>query len=74
MVYKYLSVHFALKVVRERKLKISEFGDTNDPFELGGVKLSDGGVHDILVTHMKSSYGALCFTNDWNTPPLEPLR
>ena len=68
-VYKFLSAQFALRTVVEHRLKISEFADMNDPFELVGVKLSDPGFQQIL-TDIFSRFGALCLTKSWNNPLL----
>jgi hypothetical protein len=40
-VYKFLTSEYAIKDIWERKLKISEISDLNDPFELIPCDLSD---------------------------------
>jgi len=39
--YKFLSADFALWDLTEKKIKISEFHDMNDPFELRGIRISN---------------------------------
>jgi Protein of unknown function (DUF2971) len=77
-VYKFLTEKFALKVLSEHKIKISEFSDMNDPFELMGLKLSTTDeeifpaayIEQVLRSHFDSSYGALCFSKKWSNPLL----
>ncbi|HXP86866.1 MAG TPA: DUF2971 domain-containing protein [Bryobacteraceae bacterium] len=66
-VYKYLPAESALKTIAGHKIKISEFADMNDPFELAGVVLSCPRVHKIIVA-LAHENGALCLSNEWNNP------
>jgi hypothetical protein len=68
--YKYLSSEFALKTVVEHRMKISEFADMNDPFELAGVMFSDRSVYDSFVGLVNEKWGALCLSKEWNNPLL----
>jgi len=54
-VYKFLTAEFALQNLIKRQIKISEFHDMNDPFELWGIKLSDPNVHHVAASHMMKS-------------------
>jgi len=69
-VYKFLSAKFALKDIREQRIKLSVFEDMNDPFELLGSRWSDSKVDGILTAHAAASYGALCFSTNWSNPLL----
>jgi hypothetical protein len=40
-VYKFLSAKWALRDITEHRIKLSEFKDMNDPFELSGSRWSD---------------------------------
>lgn len=72
--YKYLCTKFARKTVVEHRMKISEFADMNDPFELAAVRFSDRTVYDSFVG-LANEWGALCLSKEWNNPPsLESLR
>ena len=68
-VYKFLSKKFALENLTERRIKISEYSDMNDPFELWGVALSDLELQRQLTKIIRST-GALCFSRDWKNPML----
>jgi hypothetical protein len=70
-VYKFLTAHFALKSLYEKRLKISTLQDLNDPFELIPYDLKD-------KTHRKEMHrsrdrigrlnGVLCFSAHWHDP------
>jgi hypothetical protein len=68
-VYKFLCKKFALDNLTKRRIKISEYSDMNDPFELRGVALSDPKLQSQL-THLIRSSGALCFSRNWRNPVL----
>ncbi len=69
-VYKFLSADYALKDLDEKRIKLSEFKDMNDPFELLGSKWSDPTVDKLLTSHPAVTYGALCFSTNWSNPLL----
>jgi hypothetical protein len=71
--YKFLSAEFALDNLLKRRMKISEFHDMNDPFELQGVSVSDPLIDKFVVDHNFRSYGSLCFTEGWTHPLLWSL-
>ena len=68
-VYKFLSADFALQDLAKRRLKISEFTDMNDPYELSGVELADPDVQRVLIPYLQT-VGVLCFSRNWNNPLL----
>jgi DUF2971 family protein len=68
--YKYLPSEFALKTIVERRIKISELADMNDPLELWGVSLSDPEVHQFLANLADEKWGALCLSSERNNPLL----
>jgi hypothetical protein len=72
-VYKFLTSEYAMKDIWERRLKISEISDLNDPFELIPCDLSDPrrlyavlGMRDELTRNR----GLLCFSRSWTNPLL----
>jgi len=79
-VYKFLSATHALEDLAEHRIKISEFSDMNDPFELQGVNFyserADVRQEDIdaitqsIVDHFYGTVGALCLSRDWKNPVL----
>jgi hypothetical protein len=72
-VYKFLSSEFAMKDIWERRIKISEISDLNDPFELIPCDLSDPKhLHAVLATRdaMTRNRGLLCFSRAWTNPLL----
>jgi hypothetical protein len=64
--YKYLSCELALKTVVEHRIKVSEFADMNDPFELMAVKFSNRNVQDMFAEYIRDDVGALCLSSEWN--------
>lgn len=62
---------WALKILRERRLKISLVNDANDPFELLGASVGEKKVRSIMKTlhaHWHSTLGMLCLTTNWKSP------
>lgn len=72
-VYKFLSSEFAMKDIWERRIKISEISDLNDPFELIPCDLSEP-AHFKAVPEMRDELtrnrGLLCFSRSWTNPLL----
>ena len=59
--------------IRNRRLKISEIQDLNDPFELIPFKLSNKDLRDALhktKEQISSNRGILCFSKTWSNPVL----
>jgi hypothetical protein len=70
-VYKFLTAHFALKSLYERRLKISTFDDLNDPLELLPYNVQDSKTRAKaykLRDDLTPQYGALCFSRLWSSP------
>lgn len=72
-VYKFLSSHFALKSLSEKRLKISRFDDLNDPFDLIPYNLGNPGERWALQasrSQLGQNNGMLCFSATWRDPVL----
>jgi len=67
--YKFLLVDHAIDNLVKRRIKISEYSDMNDPFELAGVSLSERQYTEALREVMKG-VGALCFSDSMSEPLL----
>jgi hypothetical protein len=69
--YKFLDLHFGLRSIAERRLKISTLRDLNDPFELLPYEVSDRRIRRALhetLNKLASNRGILCFSADWRDP------
>jgi hypothetical protein len=71
--YHFTSANYAFDDLRNRRLKIAQLDDLNDPFELKSVNLCnplhaqafDGiGKHEGFKAEMARRYGVLCFSED----------
>lgn len=70
-VYKFLTAHFALKSLYEKRLKISTIQDLNDPFELIPYDLSDKAQRWAFQStrdQLAANRGILSFSADWHDP------
>lgn len=71
--YHLTHAEFALEDIKYRRLKIAEFKDMNDPFELGCFKLPTQ-KHREAMKALKKEFGEkcglLCFSEDWENPLL----
>jgi hypothetical protein len=70
-VYKFLTAHFALKSLYEKRLKISRIDDLNDPFELIPYDLSDKANRWALRNarnQLAVNHGILSFSAAWHDP------
>ena len=70
-VYKFLSAHFGLKSLSERRLKISTLEDLNDPFELLPYSMADRTLRIALRAtrdEMARNHGVVCFSANWRDP------
>ena len=73
MIYHFLSSQYALEDLERRRLKIAQFHDMNDPFELLALELSDKTIrrsYRAFVREMARNYGVLCFSRRWGNPVL----
>jgi hypothetical protein len=72
-VYKFLSCQYGLRVIRERRLKISEVSSLNDPYELLPFDLSDPTFRQAVIAsriELGRNNGILCFSQYWHNPVL----
>ncbi|WP_424947682.1 DUF2971 domain-containing protein [Candidatus Spongiihabitans sp.] len=70
-VYKFLNKKYGLEALRDKRLKISNIMDLNDPFEFLGVELSnkhDRRSFEGLKCHLSKKYGLLCFSESRKNP------
>src|ERR1700722_2122779 len=67
--YHFMEAKYAFDDLRNRRLKIAQFNNLNDPFELRSVDLSDP-IHkwavDRFIEEMEPRFGLLCFSERWN--------
>ena len=72
-VYHFLSSKYALEDLEARRLKIAQFDDLNDPYELLALELTDKalrGVYRRFLRDMARQFGVICFSNGWHNPLL----
>lgn len=72
-VYHFLSTKHGLDDLKRRRLKVAEFKDLNDPFELLSVELSDRAARRRFAAWREKAlaeYGVLCFSTSWRGPIL----
>lgn len=73
LLYRFLDVEFALKSIREKRLRISRIHELNDPFEFLGADLSCPEKRSALRTakqELSRSHGLICFSKTWTNPVL----
>jgi len=72
-VYHFLSSQNALNDIALRRIRISRYGDLNDPFELLGANLGQKELRQALRSlkaEFQETQGLLCFTRHWENPVL----
>ena len=72
-VYYLSSAPFALSNLALRRLKISRFGDLNDPFELLAANLVNAKhrwAFEAMKGELNSTKGLICFSQTWSNPLL----
>lgn len=69
-VFKFLNADHAIEDLRHRRLKVSEYTDMNDPFELRGFLVGDDSLQLAMQKVLPSQFGALCFSRTWSNPLL----
>ncbi len=72
-VYHLTSAKHALSNLENRRLKIAEYGDMNDPFECLSAELSDKRLRrafEALRRHFETRHGVLCFSRSYRNPVL----
>ena len=65
------SAKWAKVILRERRLKLSRFNESNDPFELNLIDSRDQSRREIvrmLVEHHNKNTGMICFGKTWQNP------
>lgn len=70
-VYHFLNSEYALKDLREKRLKVSNIMLLNDPFEFLGVNLSDSTLRKSMKAEkqkLAKSMGIICFSRSWQNP------
>lgn len=73
IVYHFISSEFALKALRDRRLKISRINELNDPFEFCAADFSDTDTRIKLETfknQVNEQYGVICFSGTYHDPVL----
>lgn len=71
--YHFLPAKWALDDIKNGRLKISEFKDMNDPFELWCVDQGNRSVRTAMrgfKQEFGEQFGLICFCNDWDNPLL----
>ncbi len=71
--FHFLNEEYALKDIRERRLKIARIAQLNDPFEFLGVELSGRDHRNSLIrtkAALSEKHGLLCFAKSWYNPVL----
>ncbi len=69
----FLNAKYGLEAIRNRRLKVSQIMDLNDPFEFLGVKLGNREIREAInkvKESMAKRRGILCFSCDWTNPVL----
>lgn len=70
-VYYFTTQTYGLDNIQKQRLKISDFNNLNDPFELLGIKMSDRSVRHELKSkksELAKKFGLICFSLDWQNP------
>jgi len=70
-IYHFLSTKFALKDLREGRLKISRLDGLNDPFEFAAADMTEVRFRHAwrgTIKHMASRQGVICFCDNWRNP------
>ncbi len=69
--YYFTSADFGIKNLKQKRLKISDFSNVNDPFELLGIELRDKVVRQAIKfekSKISKENGLLCFSEDKYNP------
>lgn len=71
--FHFTSADIALKILEKQQLKVSQFNDLNDPFELYAMELSNKQHRALFLKFKKrlaAKLGLLCFSEKWKNPLL----
>lgn len=69
--YHFLNRQFGLENLRKQRLKIAQWNDLNDPFELAGANFADKDLRREMrriKETMHNEIGMLCFSKNWQNP------
>ena len=69
IVYHFISSEFALRALRDRRLKIARINELNDPFEFYTTDFSDNDTQSKLETfknQVNERYGVICFCENYH--------
>lgn len=70
-VFHMLSNRHGVSALKDERLKVAQFEDLNDPFELLSARLPTPAIRQALAgfkQFMHGKLGVLCFGRDWNSP------
>lgn len=73
IVYHFLSSEFALKALRDRRLKVSRINELSDPFEFFAADFSHSHTQaklEALKNQTNERYGVICFSEQYHDPVL----
>lgn len=73
IVYHFTSSEFALRALRDRRLKIARINELNDPFEFCAADFSNSDTQTKLETfknQVNERYGVICFCENYHDPVL----
>ena len=71
IIYYFTSAKYGIENLKLKRLKVSDFSNVNDPFELLGVDVRDKDVRKAVnfeKSNISSKYGLLCFSEDKYNP------
>ncbi len=71
IVYYFTSAKYGIENLKNRRLKVSDFSNVNDPFELLGIELRDKDVRKAVnfeKSKISKRYGLLCFSENKYNP------
>jgi hypothetical protein len=70
-VYHFINEEFGLKVLKEKRLKISRIHELNDPFEFFSVEMTDPDFRKSITAakvEVSKKFGVTCFSKNWQNP------
>ncbi len=73
IIYHFTSAEFAVKALRDRRLKIARINELSDPLQLCADSFSDSDGQSKLKAfrnHMNERYGIVCFLKNYDDPVL----
>jgi hypothetical protein len=70
-VYHFLCAKYGLQAIEDRRLKVSRWGDLNDPFEYFSLDVTDRQFRrtvQLRRRHVHETTGLICFSRSWKNP------